>query len=63
MKVKLKIEIPDSIIQACENNGVSRENIKERISHLLFLNLVERFLVDEEETIIEQIVSEEEEEE
>ena len=63
MKVKLKIEIPDSIIQACENNGVSRENIKERISHLLFLNLVERFLVDEEETIIEQIISEEEEEE
>ena len=63
MKVKLKIEIPDSIIQACGNNGVSRENIKERISHLLFLNLVERFLVDEEETIIEQIISEEEEEE
>ena len=63
MKVKLKIEIPDSIIQACENNGVSRENIKERISHLLFLNLVERFLDDEEETIIEQIISEEEEEE
>ena len=63
MEVKLKIEIPDSIIQACENNGVSRENIKERISHLLFLNLVERFLVDEEETIIEQIISEEEEEE
>ena len=63
MKVELKIEIPDSIIQACENNGVSRENIKERISHLLFLNLVERFLVDEEEAIIEQIVSEEEEEE
>jgi hypothetical protein len=63
MKVKLKIEIPDSIIQACENNGVSREHTKERISHLLFLNLVERFLVDEEEAIIEQIVSEEEEEE
>ena len=63
MKVELKIEIPDSIIQACENNGVSRENIKERISHLLFLNLVERFLVDEEETIIEQLISEEEEEE
>ena len=63
MKAKLKIEIPDSIIQACENNGVSRKNIKERISHLLFLNLVERFLVDEEETIIEQIISEEEEEE
>ena len=62
MEVKLKIEIPDSIIQACENNGVSRENIKERISHLLFLNLVERFLDDEEETIIEQIISEEEEE-
>jgi alkylhydroperoxidase/carboxymuconolactone decarboxylase family protein YurZ len=63
MKVKLKIEIPDSIIQACENNGVTRESIKERISHLLFLNLVERFLVDEEETIIEQFISEEEEEE
>ena len=63
MKAKLKIEIPDSIIQACENNGVSRENIKGRISHLLFLNLTERFLVDEEEAIIEQIISEEEEEE
>lgn len=63
MKANLEIEIPDEIIQACENNGVSRENIKGRISHLLFLNLTERFLVDEEEAIIEQIVSEEEDEE
>jgi hypothetical protein len=63
MKAKLKIEIPEAIIQACENNGVSRKNIKSRISHLLFLNLVERFLVDEEEEIIENIISEEEDEE
>jgi len=63
MKVNLEIEISEEIIQACENNGVSRENIKERISHLIELYIGERFLVDEEETIIEQIVSEEEEEE
>jgi len=63
MKVNLEIEISDEIIQACENNGVSRENIKERISHLINLYIGERFLVDEEETIIEQIISEEEEEE
>jgi hypothetical protein len=63
MKVNLEIEISDEIIQACENNGVSRENIKERISHLINLYIGERFLVDEEEAIIEQIVSEEEDEE
>jgi hypothetical protein len=56
MKAKLKIEIPQSIIDACVNNGVPKKSIRKTIENVLWLNSVERFLPDEEEVIIEEII-------
>lgn len=56
MKAKLKVQIPQSIIDACVNNGVPKEEIRKTIENVLYLNLVERFLPEDEEAIIEEII-------
>ena len=56
MKVKLKIEIPQSIINQCVNNGVPEESIKKTLEHLLELNALERFFPDDEDLICEEII-------
>jgi uncharacterized coiled-coil DUF342 family protein len=56
MKAKLKIEIPQSIIDACVSNGVPKEQIRKTIENVLWLNAVERFFPEEEEEIIQEII-------
>ena len=56
MKAKLKVQIPQSIIDACVNNGVPKEEIRKTIENVLWLNAVERFLPEEEDAIIEEII-------
>lgn len=56
MKVKLKIEIPQSIIDQCVNNGVPEETIKKTLEHLLEVNALERFFPDDEDLICEEII-------
>lgn len=56
MKAKLKVQIPQSIIDACVNNGVHQEEIQKTIEHILELNIAERFFPEEEEAIIEEII-------
>ena len=56
MKAKLKIEIPQSIIDACVNNGVPKKSIRKTIENVLWLNSVERFFPEEEEEIIQEII-------
>lgn len=62
MKAKLKVEIPQSIIDACVNNGVPKEQIRKTIENVLWLNAVERFFPEEEEAIIQEIIGVHEEE-
>ena len=62
MKAKLKVEIPQSIIDACVNNGVPEEQIRKTIENVLWLNAVERFFPEEEEAIIQEIIGVHEEE-
>ena len=56
MKVKLKIEIPQSIIDQCVNNGVPEESIRKTLEYLLEVNALERFFPDEEDLICEEII-------
>ena len=56
MKVKLKIEIPQSIIDQCVNNGVPEKSIRKTLEHLLEVNALERFFPDEEDLICEEII-------
>jgi uncharacterized coiled-coil DUF342 family protein len=56
MKAKLKVEIPQSIIDACVSNGVPKEQIRKTIENVLWLNAVERFFPEEEEEIIQEII-------
>ena len=62
MKAKLKVEIPQSIIDACVNNGVPKEQIRKTIENVLWLNAVERFFPEEEEANIQEIIGVHEEE-
>ncbi len=56
MKAKLKVEIPQSIIDECVNNGVPKEQIRKTIENVLWLNAVERFFPEEEEAIIKEVI-------
>jgi uncharacterized coiled-coil DUF342 family protein len=56
MKAKLKVEIPQSIIDECLNNGVPKEQIRKTIENVLWLNAVERFFPEEEEEIIKEVI-------
>jgi hypothetical protein len=62
MKAKLKVEIPQSIIDECVNNGVPKEQIRKTIENVLWLNAVERFFPDGEEAIIQEVIGVHEEE-
>ena len=56
MKAKLKIEIPQSIIDECVSNGVPKKQIRKTIENVLWLNAAERFFPEEEEEIIQEII-------